>query len=329
MTEASSVNLQFEDSGNWYSLPEWADYFISIGRQAALLPKTGSRVVAAIVVPTRAFGAAFVALGMVINDAALRNGLSEASHFEMLFDLPVGTPVLYRPDAGKVLKGVLQGPRDIDGQLRISVQVQSGGMTYLIPEAGCLRVQPTGGRAWKLPKKQGPHSVRPAERFVDSLLGKTGAQLGLRPKPACALVGRRNLLEHEIRRTPLSIHVNGDPRAEGHLQDVIRVDSFLADQQPNRSILIAVSADQPSNDAISKVEIGIVFDGALGFLKWGGAWPCHHQVVILDRTEPYFDDAVSAINTRFSQNRMRDGGALLEGHALPGGEILAFREALP
>ena len=75
MTDASPVNLQFEDSGNWYSLPKWADYFIGIGRQMASLPQAPSRVVAAIVVPTRAFGAAFVTLGMVIGDASLRNGL--------------------------------------------------------------------------------------------------------------------------------------------------------------------------------------------------------------------------------------------------------------
>ena len=74
--------------------------------------------------------------------------------------------------------------------------------------------------------------------------------------------------------------------------------------------------------------MGVVLDGALGFLKWGQMWHGRHQVVILNRTEPYFDDAISAINTRFSQNRT-DGEVVLPGtDAPPGGEVLAFREAL-
>ena len=78
----------------------------------------------------------------------------------------------------------------------------------------------------------------------------------------------------------------------------------------------------------SNVEMGVVFDGALGFLKWGQMWHGRHQVVILDRTEPYFDDAISAINTRFSQNRTDGEVALPGSDAPPGGEVLAFREAL-
>jgi hypothetical protein len=74
--------------------------------------------------------------------------------------------------------------------------------------------------------------------------------------------------------------------------------------------------------------MGVVFDGALGFLRWGQLWHGRHQVIMLDRTEPYFDDAISAINTRFSQNRTGGDGALPGSAAPPGGEALAFREAL-
>jgi len=58
------INLHFEDSGKWYSLPEWAEYFISVGKQLAVADNSKSRIVTAIVVPTRAYCAAFVSLGM-------------------------------------------------------------------------------------------------------------------------------------------------------------------------------------------------------------------------------------------------------------------------
>ena len=65
------------------------------------------------------------------------------------------------------------------------------------------------------------------------LLGEADpVQLGLRSKFCCALVGKKNTLEHEIRQTPLAIHVNGNRHAEGQLQDVLRVNRFVTANNP-------------------------------------------------------------------------------------------------
>jgi hypothetical protein len=325
------VNLHFEDSGDWYSLPEWAEYFISVGKQLASADQSDSRIVTAIVVPTRAFGAAFVSLGMVISDASARDKSSESAHFEKLFDLPIGTPVIYRQKPGTTFRGVLRAPEIINGKLYVQVQVHSpsgGGLTYGVDEQNALKVQPAR-HSGKLPKKQGGENARFANQFVDALLGEADpVQLGLRSKLCCAIVGRRNTLEHEIRKTPLSIHVNGHHRAEGQLQDVLRVDRFVTEQQSHRSALVPVGADPPSDSVIDNVKMGVVFDGAHGFLKWGDMWQDRHQVVILDRTENHFDDAINNINARFSQNRTDGDADLPKGDAPAGGEVLSFREAL-
>lgn len=295
MTEIAPVKLHFEDSGRWYSLPEWAEYFISLGKQLAFAELSESRAVTAIVVPTRAFGAAFVSLGMVISDAEARDHASEAVHFESLFDLPAGTPVIFRPKPGKTLKGVMQSPEEYNGKLYVRVQVHSsdgGGLTHLLDESRATQLQ-AARHSGKLPKKQEGANLRLANQFVDKLLGETDpVQLGLRSKLCCAIVGRRNTLEHEIRKTPLALYVNGRPHAEGNLQDVLRVDRFVTEQQSYRSALVAVGAEPPSDEVIANVEMGVVFDGALGFLKWGDLWQSRHQVVILDRTESYFDEAI-------------------------------------
>jgi hypothetical protein len=332
MSVLPPVQLHFEDSGHWYSLPAWAEYFISVGKHLASADQSESRVVTAIAVPTRAFGAAFVSLGMVISDAAARDHASESAHFEKLFDLPAGTPVIFRPAPGKTLRGVLQGPEEYRGKLHLRVQVHSsvgGGLTHLVDESRAMQVQPAR-HSGKLPKKQGGDNARFANQFVDSLLGDADpVQLGLRSKLVCAIVGKRNALEHEIRQTPLALHANGHRRAEGQLQDVLRVNRFVAGQQSHRSALVPVGGGSPPDDVIAGTEMGVVFDGALGFLKWGQLWHGRHQIIILDRTEPFFDDAISAINTRFAQNRV-DGDAALPGsNAPPGGEVLAFREVLP
>lgn len=330
MSAHEPVNLHFEDSGNWYSLPDWAEYFISIGKQLACADHGESRIITAIVVPTRAFGAAFVSLGMVISDAAARDHSSQSAHFEKLFDLPAGTPVILKPKPGKTLKGIIQGPDETQGRLFVRVQVHStagGGLTYLIDESRAFQVQPAR-HSGKLPKTQGGENGRFANHFVDSLLGEADpVHLGLRSKLCCAIVGKRNTLEREIRKTPLAIHVNGQHHAEGQLQDVLRIDRFVTEQQSHRSALLPIGAEPPSDTVIDNVEMGVVFDGAHGFLKWGDMWKGRHQVVILDRTELYFDDAINAINSKYSQNRL-DGEAALPGTGAPaGGEVLAFREA--
>lgn len=334
MSDLAPVNLHFNDSGEWHSLPEWAEYFISIGKQLASADLTTTRIVTCVVVPTRAYCAAFIGLGMVVSDGAKRDRPSEAAHFEKLFDLQFGTPVIFRPSPTKVLKGVMQAPEEYNGKLHVRVQVESrdprtgGGLTHLIDESRALQVQPAK-HSGKLPKKQGAENKRFANTFVDALLGDADpVQLGVRSKLVCAIVGKKNALEYEIRETPLAIHANGDCWAGGHLQDVLRIDRFVSGQQSYRTALVPTGSGAPSSEVFNNVEVAVVFDGAAGFLKWGTMWPNRHQVIILDRTELYFDDAICAINARFSQNRVEIAGALPVSYAPPGGEILAFREAI-
>lgn len=331
MTALPPVNLHFEDSGDWHSLPEWAEYFIRVGKHLAVADNAESRIVTAIVVPTRAYCAAFVSLGMVISDAAARDRTSESAHFEALFDLPPGTPIIYREKPGKTLKGVLQGPEEVKGSLFVRVQVHSkagGSLTYFVGETHALKVQPAR-HSGKLPKKQQGQNARFANQFVDGLLGDADpVQLGLRSKLVCAIVGKKNTLEHEIRHTPLALHANSNHYAQGQLQDVLRVDRFVTGQQSYRSALVPVGSSHPTGDVTSQIEMGVVFDGAAGFLKWGTLWPDQHQIVILDRTELYFDDAITAINSRYSQDRTDAEPPLPASGAPPGGEVLAFREAI-
>lgn len=329
MTVIAPVNLHFEDSGNWYSLPEWAEYFINVGKDLATADHELGRIVTAIIVPTRAFAAAFASLGIIIADAATRDYATAAGHFETLFDLPPGTPVIYRRNPRSVLKGVLQGPDEIDGKLYVRVQVHSddgGGLTHLIPESLALQVQPAN-HSGKLPKTQSGGNVRLANAFVDSLLGAADPiQLGHSSRLVCALVGRRNVLEHEIRHTPLAIHANGNQHSTGHLQDILRVNRFVTGQQSYRSALVPVGATLPPEHILNGVEKAVLFDGAIGFLNWGNGWPGRHQVIVLDRTEPYFDDAVSALNQRFLQNGGSGDISVPALAAPPGGEVLTFRE---
>jgi hypothetical protein len=326
------IKLYFKDAEKWSSLPTWAEYFINIGKQITLNSQSESRIVTAIIVPTRAFGAAFTSLGMIISNASRHyNQTSKADHFEKIFDLPPGTPVIYLSNKKEILKGILQNPEDYHGQLYVRVQVQSdagGALTFLVGESKAFDVQ-LAGHSVELLKRRAKIRTQSANKFANILLGENDSfQMGLYSKPICVLIGRKNILEYEICETPLAIHVNGKFYAEGNLQDILSVDQFFTETQPHRSILISTVAKPPSNEILSDTTMGVVFDGALSFLKWGGMFRSRHQIIILDRTETYFDDAINAINTRFSQNNIDDEITLTECEVPPGTEVITFGEVV-
>lgn len=151
-------------------------------------------------------------------------------------------------------------------------------------------------------------------------------RLGLRSKMVCGLVGRRNTLEHEICKTPLAIHVNNSQYTVGCLQDVLRVRRFVAARQGYRSELVTLGKRPPSEIVLTGVERGVVYDGAVGFFTWGSLWQECHQVAVLDRTEPYFQDAIDAINERFARRGAQDGAIVPDGDIPAGAELLVFRE---
>ena len=47
-----------------------------------------------------------------------------------------------------------------------------------------------------------------------------------------------------------------------------------------------------------------LFDGALSFLKWREAWRQTHWIVVLDRTDSHFADAVNVLNQEYVSDRV-------------------------
>jgi len=111
------MNLLFQKDGSWQPLPHWAQFYIKLGSQLAKTPKVDTRLVVGIAAPTRAYAAAFLALGMVLQkaaDAVVHEDAKE--HFQYLSSFDRGTPVLLRV-GGQWCKGKLAGPGVHLGQL--------------------------------------------------------------------------------------------------------------------------------------------------------------------------------------------------------------------
>jgi hypothetical protein len=257
----------------------------------------------------------------------------ESVHFNMLLELQPGTSVTYNHQEGKIFKGILQPPEKLHGQQWVKVQTSSkagGALTHFINEERAFQVYPAS-HSGKLPKRQDGKDKKFLNEFVNSLLrGCDLVEFDTQSKFVCAIVGKRSLLEQEIRQTTLATYIGGGRWAEGSLQDVLKIDRFTTGSQTHRSALIPTGVNQPPGDIMSNIAISIVFDGAVGFLKWGHLWPNRHQIIILDRAEPYLYDAINAINSNFLQNRVNIACCDQYGEATPppGTELLVFREGI-
>lgn len=331
-----SVKLYHKYSDKWSAVPKWVDHFISIGEELVLEGfESSSRIIACIVVPTREYCAALIGFGMIVGDTIIRDRPSKEAHFNKLLCLEPGAPVVYHETDKKIRNGVICPPEKINDDYFIKFQIsepskKGSGIFILIGQEKAFQLHPSTNPV-TLPKRRAVKEKILHNEFVGKLLpGCDLINFDIQSKFVCAIVGKKNILEQEIVNTPFA--VSSDSRfTEGTLQDVLRVNSFAQGVQSHRSALIPTSLrQQPGKHIVEKVETGAIFDGADAFLRWGAIWPNRHLVIILDRTELRFNDAIHGINSIFSQNRLDIVRSVPFSDLvpLPGTEILAFRERI-
>ena len=330
------AKLCYKDLNRWTDVPKWSEHFINIGEELALEGfESSSRVTTAIVVPSRGYCAALIGFGMIIGDTIIRDSPSKEAHFNKLLGLDPGTPVDYHETDKKIRSGVICHPEKRKDDYYIKFQItepskKGSGIFYMIGKERAFQLFPST-HSVVLPKRRIVREKRLHNEFVSNLLpGCDLINFDVQSKFVCAIVGKKNLLEQEIVNTPFAVAVDGG-FAAGILQDVLRVNSFANGAQSNRSMLIPTGLRrQPSINMVEQVEMSVIFDGASAFLKWGALCPNRHRIIILDRTELYFNDAIHDINSVFSQNRINIENSVPFSALtpLPGTEIIAFREEI-
>lgn len=328
----------YEDAdGGDQPLPGWLRYHSAVGAIAGRYSVNGRRLVIAAAVPTRAYCAAFNSLGVVTANASADGVFVESElHFQRLRQLPFGAAVLYRQKSKK-LKGRLEGSDTVpqkDGTEKPCVRIRvhnrgSGGLTHLVYAENAHKVEIVGGVQGELPKKQKGRRVKSSIEFVDEFFPNESLEsVALKSRVLCAIVGRANALLREMKETKLAVQSSDKQQVtRGTLQDVVRIRAF-AGNEADHFLADVVPVDSKTVDLDDSPPV-VVFDGAAGFLKQRSKWPLSNLVVILDRTEPGFDDAVAAQNETYMKRRVGDNeveGLASLPDAPPGVEIVAFEE---
>lgn len=315
----------------WPQLPRWAQSLMDIGATVAARPVGEAPVVVALALPVRAYAAVLVGAGCVLAATRLRAAASKASDdIARVRTLQPGVPVEFmRGD--KLQAATFEGSAARSGEtfFKVSYLDRDGGrVTHMVAEHEAWRISVRIDDQSNQHRQSGRRTALPHGTFLSAALGPAGfTQLSRHSSLECILVGRQNVLRAEAMEFSLAVHVSERKIAVAHLDDLLRVRRWIG--KGGRYATDAVSATGPSgrqktNERQQPAPGVVVFDGAIGFLKWRHIWPDSAWIVLLDRTEPHCADGAAAVNALYAQVGQLCTLDVLSDHHLSLFDALAF-----
>lgn len=322
--------LYFEDNKykNWLKIPSWGEFFVEFGKKLAQVNQEGERLIVGIAVPTRAYAAALISLGVVL-ERSNSSKITLQEHFKSLCELPEGTPITFQEES-KIYKGHFLRYEKNHGQDGIWIALERRSMRW-IPFKWAINIEKLSvenpvelNKIALLPDKQSGKRIKFAYDFVTGLIGQKNLQTFFKKtRFDCAILGRANILREELIHTPFSI-LSEEKFNRGTLQDILRVRKFMGQEEHYHTNVFRMDSSKPPRRPTNDPYITI-FDGAIGFLKWRDLWKNSHCVAIFDRTEPSFDNAITTFNQEYIKNRI-DTSSIEINSLPPNCEIMAYKE---
>lgn len=306
---------------------QWVQFLLDFGNRFASERSLTQRSVLALILPTRAFAAPLISVGIVLNQSRKPPSFFDLDgHFRTLCELPVGAKVVYSNNQ-KRYESIVDSHIEFDGSPAVSLHAAKQHNTkFLVTKnlAGKVEILNWEG---KLPEKiKGrPHARHVS--FVESLIGDHLTRDFLtKSRIEAVIIGNLKLLTHEVRGVPLNYYTKNNGNLVGCIHDVLRVKHFLPGQA-YRTEIISNQSDQKLEEH-TKNDAAIIFDGSQSFLKHRHEFLRHDWVVILDRTSHGFPEAVQAINGHFVDSKRDDTSIVTANDEAPWGvELLAFKES--
>ena len=251
------------------SLPSWCHDYGEIGRRVAAYKCDNRCLCVALAVPTRAYAALFVAVGVVVARALQPEEQNDEAYFDMLWNLPEGT-LLYYDDNNKRYKVRKKNVEERENGCRyLRLQLDQKGSSHVIPSGLSQRVTVIENAEVLVEppnRKHGRKIPDDNEDFVAAALSAVDVQNFCRSSRVEVLfVGVKSRLEAEL-KIPLRI---GD--IEGRPQNILRVQHLLARSQRYRSL---VDTDQRGKRHRETPHV-VIFDSAKGFLDWRDQYRTH------------------------------------------------------
>jgi hypothetical protein len=280
-------------------LSEWAYFFIRLGYQLSTIPCKNHRFVVGVAVPAREFASCLAATGVVFARAGIKN---RDSQVEFVLNLAVGTPVYIRDENNRKLRGVLEGFTEHFGKSYIVIKTADSQKNSYPLSSHASRITVSETDVSLPAKQQKGYKLETPSEFLKCCFGENIAgEHVLDSSFEALLIGKVSSIKREICSQAVICKGPGKvSSAQGFLQDILRVRQFSGANQAYRTQCLSSSRAELKSEVINLEPAIVVFDGAIAYLRHSYGWRVSHHIVVLDRTERQFVDALELLNQNYT-----------------------------
>jgi len=302
------LRLVSQLDGGWNPIPDWASFYVQLGRTLSGFDPIDTRVVVGISVPTRTLAAVLSATGIILGRSSLLSDTNDArEHFEQLCRLGADTPLLYY-DGTTLYKARFDSTREEGGSRLVRIRLtrrqrRAGDWTEYrcLPLEQCLRIRRDTLNATSTDLAASRTQVRAvgSEEFLESLLPPTDAlNLITTSRLDCLLVGMKDTIANELTELKFSSHTESVPSATGVLQDIVRTRSLTPDRHFRSDVLPERARSTLPTDFSERAHT-VIFDSPTAFCHWHESFRLSNWVTVLDPVDRSFRDAVDILTSGF------------------------------
>ena len=287
--------LHYVNNQQQWPLPTWATFFMNLGKALATIDMESKRYTIALALPTRSYAAAFIGAGVACANLLFRSH-QDAEYIEFIYSLPEGTSLKYY-EQGKVKKAIKKELLEYNGKMLLGIQIEDSTTKYILPNS-VYKLEVAEQDYSQLPNKQAGRSVVPPSELLSTLVSEKAHEFAYHTRIDGVIVGSRNTLKDESQLSLTILPKDGDKEMQGYLRDLFRVEGFNPHGLGHRFLLHSPSTNNLEMALLNKLEVfsTVIFDSALGFLKWQEIYNNQNWIVILDHTDANFSNAVAHIN---------------------------------
>ena len=316
-----ALPLMSKRGTEWERLPDWAEFFRVIGRCSIKEELRDATI--GVLVPTRAYAAAFVALGAVEASLAL-----PPAGFEELENLEPGTK-LSVAEAGKQIRYTFDRYATESGRRGMWVLNEADGLGSFSPESQWFRIT-LGDHGLVKPVKTLIEKPAPDwdEKFVKAVLGADDlGPLLVGNRLVAVIVGTKVELSRELESELFAVKLESGSHAEGHLEDIIRTRSFANNVQADSFRTEVLSARHPTlaqgiRDMNPRVFIS---DNPTAFLRHRDAMTGGCRVAIFDLTARDASQTIREFDNEYVARSSDQPGWPFGEDPPPGVSVSVFR----
>lgn len=332
LIKEKNINLYVKNGHDWVYIPQWVDYYINIGKSFYnnLPPTAKSRLV--LTLPTRSYAGVFIAYGAILS--SITNKVDEktiSAHFQKMKELEVGTSVIYRKK-DRTYRGIYSGIEEIAGEERIRITIQekrAGSLTEMLNRKQSLSVQVATDKEYKLPKNPKGKENK-VSKFLENGFGEYNYdRLLTLSQSQFYYIGRKKWVKDEIIDTEIAVYDSKKSKhIQGNLHELLRMKEFVGEQDSYQSHLLSTSASSHKFDFKNTISSTFtIFDGAMSYLRWREDFTHTHSILVLDRTEAQFENALIELNDEYILSQKIDKDFPMDNRLIPKGIEMKYWEA--